>query len=48
MILAEKVMNIKVVELIKICTFILVISSSDKLIVTLFTKFKYLSYNFIN
>jgi hypothetical protein len=40
-------MNIEVVELIKIYNFYLVISSSDKMVVTLFIKFIYLSYSFI-
>ena len=33
---------------IGLITFILVISSSDKVVAILFTKFTYLSYNFIN
>ena len=45
MISTEKLMNTKVVELIKSTTFILVIFSSDKVIVTLFTNFTYLSYS---
>ena len=48
MISAEKVMNIKVVELTRSTTFILVIYSSDKVVVTLFTNFTSLSYSFIN
>jgi hypothetical protein len=47
MISAEKVMNIKVVELSRSTTFIWVISSSNKVIVTLFTKFTSLSYSFM-
>ena len=48
MISIEKVMNIEVVELIKIYNFILVIFSSDKVVVTLFTKFTYPSYSLCN
>ena len=48
MISTEKIMNIKVVELIKIYNFILVICSSDKVVLTLFTNFIYLSCGFIN
>jgi hypothetical protein len=47
MVLAKRVMNIEVVELIKIYNFILIISLSDKVVVKLFTIFKYLSYSFI-
>jgi hypothetical protein len=41
-------MNIKVVELIKVYNFILVISSYDNVVLTLFIKFTYLSFSFIN
>lgn len=47
MISAGKVMNLKVIELIKIYIFILIISLYDKVIITLFVKFTYLSYSFI-
>ena len=47
MISAEKAMNIKVAELIEIYNFYFDNFSSDKVVVTLFTKFTSLSYSFM-
>jgi hypothetical protein len=48
MILVEKVMNIKVVELIKIYNFYFGCFFIYKVVVALFIKFTYVSYSFMD